>query len=226
MLIAVLPACGRIGFGVSEMDGNNDGTGAEIAVGCGSSESAGPFHTDFALGLPAWATPYNQPSAQVMFATGVMTVIPGDAPAPAYAGLSSPNGDFQSRRVFIEVPTMVDTTTAAVVGIGIEQGNGTPYAAVYQESGMLFAEIDVSGTFDTSMVPYDPVAHRWWQLREQAGTMFFEASADGIAWTTIAQKPTPAFVSNAYLDLFGGVDTVQTASLGTATFSNVFDCMP
>lgn len=55
--------------------------------------------------------------------------------------------------------------------------------------------------------------------------MFFEVSSDGVTWTEIAEKSTPSFTTDAYLDLYGGVDTVQTGNLGTATFDNLFDCI-
>jgi len=47
----------------------------------------------------------------------------------------------------------------------------------------------------------------------------FEVSPDGIAWTMIAQKPTP-FVSSSYLDVFAGTLTSQAGPLGSAAFDN------
>jgi len=40
-------------------------------------------------------------------------------------------------------------------------------------------------------VPYDPVDHRWWQLREFGGTTYWEVSSDGQRWSTLFSKSIP-----------------------------------
>ncbi|WP_405794123.1 hypothetical protein [Streptomyces sp. NBC_01506] len=50
--------------------------------------------------------------------------------------------------------------------------------------------------FDGSAVAvtYSPVAHRWLRLREAAGTLYWETSADGTNWTVRRTLATPAWV--------------------------------
>ncbi len=56
-------------------------------------------------------------------------------------------------------------------------------------NGMLHCtQILGSVTTTLATLPYDPVNHRWWQLRESAGTTFWEASRDGRTWTTLCSK--------------------------------------
>jgi len=54
----------------------------------------------------------------------------------------------------------------------------------------------IAGTFTTlATVPYDPVNHRWWQLREFGGTTFWEVSSDGQNWTTLLSKTNPVEIN-------------------------------
>jgi len=52
-------------------------------------------------------------------------------------------------------------------------------------------------------IPYDPVAHAWWRLRESAGITYWETSPDGKAFKTEASIPTPMPVQSMYVALFG-----------------------
>ncbi|HEX6750700.1 MAG TPA: vanadium-dependent haloperoxidase [Longimicrobium sp.] len=71
-------------------------------------------------------------------------------------------------------------------------------------------------------VQYDPVAHRWLRLREQGGTVYWETSPDGAAWTVQAmQRPNPITLTAVYA-LFGAGTFAgyAIASPGVAVFDN------
>jgi hypothetical protein len=240
-VVLLVAACGRVGFGAGAgADGggsNADGSGSAgsdtsaqrdgslSAAGCFGSETAAPYSADFELGQPTWAMTYGQTPVQTTYTNGVLVVAPGMSNPPKFGGVTSAKDDFRNRRFFVEVTAMVNTATQAMAGFGLESaGNNEPYVWWYQMGGALVAETNVGGVLDTSTLPYDPLAHRWWQLREQAGMVIFEVSADGVGWTMVAQKPTPAFVTNAYLDVFAGTMTSQAGNLGSASFDNVYDC--
>jgi hypothetical protein len=53
---------------------------------------------------------------------------------------------------------------------------------------LLCSQILGDVTTTLAIVPYDPVNHRWWQLREFGGTTFWEVSSDGQNWTTLFSK--------------------------------------
>ncbi len=42
-----------------------------------------------------------------------------------------------------------------------------------------------------SFTAYVPASHLWFQLREDAGTTYWESGADGITWTTLASAANP-----------------------------------
>ncbi len=51
--------------------------------------------------------------------------------------------------------------------------------------------------------PWNPDTMHWLQLREDAGTLFFEASADGTTFDVIFEMPTPFDVSDAFVGFVG-----------------------
>ncbi|MFF0512428.1 hypothetical protein [Streptomyces sp. NPDC004250] len=50
-------------------------------------------------------------------------------------------------------------------------------------------------------IPYDPVAHAWFRIREDAGTLYWETAPDGTTWTTRRTLATPAWGADADLAL-------------------------
>ncbi|NUL09071.1 hypothetical protein [Streptomyces lunaelactis] len=48
---------------------------------------------------------------------------------------------------------------------------------------------------------YDSVAHAWLRLREDAGSLYWEASPDGAAWTVLRTAASPAWVAQSNLSL-------------------------
>ncbi|MFF4746793.1 hypothetical protein [Streptomyces sp. NPDC001268] len=46
---------------------------------------------------------------------------------------------------------------------------------------------------------YDPVAHAWLRLREDAGSLFWESSPDGAAWTVLRTAASPAWTAQSNL---------------------------
>ncbi|MFI8297288.1 hypothetical protein ACIGCZ_15245 [Streptomyces nigra] len=67
---------------------------------------------------------------------------------------------------------------------------------------------------------YDPVAHAWLRLREDGGTLHWEASPDGLTWTVLRTAASPAWVGHTDLSLLfeahrdaGADDFAELASL-------------
>lgn len=53
------------------------------------------------------------------------------------------------------------------------------------------AYLPATGPVVQGSVAYDAVAHRWWRVRESGGTIFWETSPDGAAWTTQVSWASP-----------------------------------
>lgn len=89
--------------------------------------------------------------------------------------------------------------------------DGSNYLFVGQQTGELFVGERIPGDANVlDVTTYDPAAHRFWQLREQDGTTYFETSADGASWTTHSTLPTPASNSGAFVDLTANANEVSS----------------
>ena len=78
--------------------------------------------------------------------------------------------------------------------------------------------------FDTwvavaSDTPYDPVAHRWWRFRADAGVLYWETAPDAVTWTTWASVPTPFPLDAVFVHFGAGTDTA-VATTATASFAH------
>ncbi|WP_309889938.1 vanadium-dependent haloperoxidase [Archangium sp.] len=83
----------------------------------------------------------------------------------------------------LQILTVADGNTYLRVG---DTANGARLLAV---NGKLTCTQILGGVVTTlASVPYEPVNHRWWQLREFGGTTFWEASSDGQNWVTLFSK--------------------------------------
>ena len=81
-------------------------------------------------------------------------------------------------------------------------------------------------SYNLATVPYDPAEHRWLRLRDQAEVLYWEVSADGCEWVTLARNGNPLGsqpggpASAVTLELGAGVYQAL-ASPGVAIFDNV-----
>lgn len=111
------------------------------------------------------------------------------------------------------VPSLSGGTDVAV-GVTINSGTvGTNLTIQYRLTGfglenrMEFLNFD-SGFSDPGSVDieYDPDEHRWWRIREEAGTVYWETSRTGLpgTWQVQRDEPTPAWVvlEDQTLELF------------------------
>jgi hypothetical protein len=86
---------------------------------------------------------------------------------------------------------------------------------------MLYCGKKVGGTRTTvAAVPYDAAAHRWLRLREQAGTLFYEASPDATAWAPLCAIAVPFALNAIQIDIAGGAWN-PVASPGVIVLDNV-----
>jgi hypothetical protein len=89
------------------------------------------------------------------------------------------------------------------------------------ENGVLHCGQTVAGT-RTSLAsePYEPARHRWWRLRESAGTLWWETSGDGESWRVLFSRASPIALTAVKLS-FGSARDRQFPSLGLAIFDSV-----
>jgi hypothetical protein len=111
--------------------------------------------------------------------------------------------DLREGAVFVEVPTTPGLSAAmaffeAVTADGdkIQMGRGP--------DGM-FAEMSGGARqLAWRAIPYDPAQHRFWRLREGGGQTYWDASADGVAWSNHLSAPTAIDLGAVVIDIAAG----------------------
>lgn len=107
----------------------------------------------------------------------------------------------------------------------VEFGDGNNTLEVVAEGGNLLLRRKVAGTVnDAGTIAYDPLVHRWWGIRESAGTVIWETSPTGQdgTWVTLRSEANPftaAATGAVRLLLRAGYHT--GAETGDALFDNV-----
>lgn len=96
--------------------------------------------------------------------------------------------------------------------------SGTRLMVRYDASGsgaLQFRSEVGNADADQVSVTYNPTTMRWVRIRENAGSVFYETSPDGLEWTPRRRIDTPAWVSSQAGSLKGRFSTVR--STGTAS---------
>lgn len=182
---------------------------------------------DFADGVraPSWGWAFASGGAARAETGGRLVITLADMTAgSSYAGYATNRTyDLTESRVYVEVPVMASTATAAQVYMSAAFNRPGPDDRVQflQESGTLSARKDIAGTISTLWsAPWDATAHRWWQLRETGGLLYWETSPDGVVWTTRATDGDPTNLAAVRIEIGAGTWRSET-SPGTAAFDHV-----
>jgi hypothetical protein len=74
-------------------------------------------------------------------------------------------------------------------------------------------------------IPYDPVAHAWLRVREDAGTVFWETSADGREWVTQHSDTAPSWTgeNDLQVQLLAHCSPIVTGGGPTGEFAEFDD---
>lgn len=81
--------------------------------------------------------------------------------------------------------------------------------STYNDEWILAKHGDSSGWHVYAEIPYDPVAHRWWRIRERDGTTYWEVSSEGFSWTVLASAPNPVPVERMSVKIGGEASPVR-----------------
>lgn len=198
-------------------DAGVDGAGPDGAppldpvAACGRPST---YVDDFSDGViaPEWATG--------ALAGSTVTEIGGQI---VIASAAAGGGRLESRfavnlsddRLRVEVPSPPTGGATAVLAARAFTGGGELSFGV--AGGNLTLRV-ADPTPSDIVVPYDPTAHRWWQLVEAAGQVRWETSPDGVAWTVRRTAiATPAFAKAVRITL----ESRAPVTAGEARFDRV-----
>lgn len=79
----------------------------------------------------------------------------------------------------------------------------------------------VAGVTDDTSITYDPTDHAYWRIREAAGTLYWETSANGTAWTTRRSATTTLNLTLVAVALVSGYWGAETPPVGSTVFDSV-----
>ncbi|HTR54241.1 MAG TPA: hypothetical protein VMJ10_26295 [Kofleriaceae bacterium] len=216
--------CGHVGFDRSAdtaADGGGDGGGGG-GDGMQAAAPLGGLTDNFDSGsLAAFWTPYVDSPSTYQLTGGQLVLDLAANVAGVYVGTQVlTTNDLHEHAATIEAVTSTATNNCGCYLI-LATTDGSQAVGLVENSGMLEARI---GNSNFVTIPYDPVAHLWWQIVEHAGTTTWQASPDGRTWTAFASTATMAFESAIQVNLGGGTQG-STASPGQCIYDN-FDLPP
>jgi hypothetical protein len=204
----------------ASVGGGGTGGGTSGAGGGGGSPfscgKASAFADDFSDGVrhPFW----NEDESPVE--SGELVLTPkndGTSSTVAYYAYSTL--DLTDDAIYVEVPEVAagaGTDTSIVLRI-----DGSSDLTIEHIDGELRFELEKGNVEDPVAVSYDAVAHRWWRIRETAGTLFWETSPDALSWTTQRQMQTQLLFSVRHVFVILRAKTDGSSSPGTARFDNL-----
>lgn len=205
---------------------------ATAAVGCGdeftpdSEPPAPPCHPteledDFNGATPNQLWLLHQEA-------GAVGVAGGHGFAEVPAGISGQGAWFSTHRsydvrgcqVWVEVPLVPpgDLDGGALFSVMVDQDDMALFETSGGELGM---GLLVGGAFQAgTSTSYDPVQHRWWRIRDDAGIIYFETSGDGLTWRVLLQTETPALLDAVHV-LLGVQVLAPYSGVVRAEFDNL-----
>lgn len=110
-------------------------------------------------------------------------------------------------------------STVTHLSFSPDPSSGADLVEVHQIGPWLKFAMVVGGVAtDECTIPYLPIAHRYWRIREVGGDLLWETGSDGVAWVVQRREKAPAFVSSVRVDF--GVIPIGADSPGTGIFDD------
>jgi hypothetical protein len=149
----------------------------------------------------------------------VEIVVPG--PINKFAGFVSAGSytllGCHASMAILQSPQHPNTVTH--MSLSPDPSSGADLAEVQQIGKSLYFVLVVGGvTTDACKIPYLPMAHRYWRIREIGGELLWETGPDGVAWVIQRREKTPAFASSVRVDF--GVIPIAADTMGKGVFDD------
>ena len=208
--------------GVAGSGGATGGQGGIPGPGPPCTDLYDAFDDTLNYGL--WTESYSSATGGVT--GGYFWVAPAALTASARGSIRSVSVyDMQNCAVFVEVPQATNNDMDARTSFTIMGESSYNDSFGFRiTGGTLVSRVTVAQIPTEYPIPYDPVQHRWLRLREDAGTIYFGTSPDGVdgSWTEQHQEPNPfVFINRAVVSLGAGSSDGTSTNPGEAHFDNV-----
>lgn len=184
-----------------------------------------------------WPNNYNTGASGLPTETGGRARVPCDTGFAAYASDTVYTLEGSNARVRIFPPADGGAATEAVAQLLV--ASSTPGTDAVIEVNTATGSITFANRVGFSdpgatVLLYSSTNHAWVRIREASGTLLFDTSADGIAWTNQHTDTAPAWVSDTDIEMqllahrdSGAVDFAEFDSFNitpsTAVFADLTD---
>jgi hypothetical protein len=201
------------------VDAERDAGTPATAGPCGKTTLAADDFND-GVRAPMWSASFE--TTATLAEAGGEAVVRLTGMAGEFAGFKTLSAyDLTGTGVQVEVtrvPRAGAASAAASMYVELDVDNKVQIA---ERGGFLYFERWAAGAFATTKGPaYDPVQHRWWRIRESAGTVSLETSPDARAWTLGLGIATPPYATAVHVVLAGGTGQTES-SPGEVHFDNL-----
>ncbi|QQR90061.1 MAG: hypothetical protein IPJ88_18250 [Myxococcales bacterium] len=165
---------------------------------------------------PFWSV-YEATTDMIAETDGMLEIqLQASAASLTYAGYISSTGyPLSNSSAYVEVIRMGGTTTSAQTYFNLTSAGNIGVSLVQAGSQLRFRKINGSLQEVVSSTSYSGSTHRFWRIRESAGTVYTETSPDAALWTELGSVDT----SEAFLN---GITDIRI-EMGAGTYQSVID---
>jgi len=185
-----------------------NGGGAPSGQHCPASS----LTDDFGDGVrgPEWANSWSDSECTIGEKSGELVGTPPAGVESYCAHETSSAYRLTGSSITVEVKQMVSGEAIAALNA---QTMSSARLSLRVAEGQLRFRSQVNGTVTDvgPAISWDPVACRWWRLREAGGACFWETAPDGKSWTTRASAACPIDTSRVAIGLWAGAEAPETA---------------
>lgn len=169
---------------------------------------------------PQWTQTIDNGTSAVV-AAGILSLSPRPGSVPVrFARVRSAPFTLEGKRVFAEIPGMVDTSSVAL-GEFLLASQANTFYFLRQSQGVVQFGTTIGGTeLITAATAYEASDHRWWQLRVTEGRVFADLSEDGSSWVNLDSVAADVIVGDLYVE-FGAGTRESVAAPGVMQVDNV-----
>ena len=186
---------------------------------CAASEMKDDFNDG--LRARAWGRAYSSSGCTLSETDGVLSVT-GTGDPDSWCGYNTGKRyDLRGSAVSVEVLGALAGDTASTFLKVVPFNETKAVQFVLEDDSLVISTRD--GSWNAlARIDYDPVAHRWWRLREQRDAVIWETSPNGSDWTLVAQIPAFLDLSAVTLEIGAGTwANSEPPQLGEARFDNL-----
>lgn len=141
--------------------------------------------------------------------------------APEYDGYTSViTYDLTGSSAYIQNIQNLSTTAGAEAVFSLQLDANNFICILTAQGGYIFRIRTANSDSDTYLSPINLSQHKWWRIREQSGTIYWDTSPDCITWNNQRSASTTFAITSLNVIICAGT-WQNVASPGTAIFDNL-----